>query len=69
MGIIELVIDRARKEGFEIGRKEGLKEGLKEYNQGVIKKLLACNKCTIAEIASYVNVTEAFVISVQKSLG
>jgi hypothetical protein len=60
MGIREMVLDRARTEGIEIGAE-------KKGNE-MIKNLLAIGKLTIAEIASIANVTEAFVRKVKKGV-
>jgi DNA invertase Pin-like site-specific DNA recombinase len=64
MGIREMVLDRAKKEGVEIGRKEGLEEGRHE----LVKNLLTAGRFTTAEIANYVNVTEAMVRRIKKNL-
>jgi hypothetical protein len=56
MGIREMVLDRAKKEGFEIGKTE------------VVKNLLSAGEFTIAKIANFAGVTEAFVRKVKKDL-
>lgn len=59
MGIIEQVLERAKKEGKA--------EGKAEVKAEVVKNLLSANKFTIAEIANFASVSEAFVKDVQKS--
>jgi hypothetical protein len=54
--------------GKEEGIKEGIKEGEKKKSHEVVKNLLAANKFTIAEIANFANVREAFVKKVKKTL-
>lgn len=56
MGIEEFVLDRARKQGLE------------EAKIGIVKNLLLADKFTIAEIANFTNVTEAFVIKVKNKM-
>jgi hypothetical protein len=60
MGIREMVLDRAKKEGFEIGREE------KSFK--VVENLLAAGKFTIAEIANFADVSEVYVRKVKKDL-
>lgn len=64
MGIREMVLERAKKEGLE----KGLEEGRNEMRYAMVTNLLHANKFTIAEIASFSNTTEAFVRKVQKEL-
>lgn len=56
MGIRELVLDLARKEGLEQGKIE------------FVKNLLSAERFTVAEIANFANVKENFVLDVQKTL-
>jgi hypothetical protein len=56
MGIREMVLDRAKKEGIEEGKIE------------VVKNLLSTGEFTIAKIANFAGVTEAFVRKVKKDL-
>ena len=54
--------------GIILGKEKGIKEGEKKKSHEVVKNLLAANKFTIAEIANFVNVTEAFVKKIKKTL-
>lgn len=56
MGIRELVLDLAKKEGIDIAKEE------------VVKNLLVANRFTVAEISNYAGVTEKFVKDVRKAL-
>ena len=56
MGVRELVLDLAEKEGIEKGKTEA------------IKNLLAANRFTDAEIANFAGVTEKFVLNVKKAI-
>lgn len=56
MGIRELVIDLAKKEGISSGKEE------------VVRNLLLADRFTISEIANFANVTETFVLNVQQTL-
>lgn len=56
MGIRELVLDKAKKEGIEEGKLE------------VVKNLLATDRFTTVEIANFASVSEAFVLEVKKKL-
>jgi hypothetical protein len=56
MGIREMVLDRAKKEGLE------------EKSFKVVENLLATGKFTIAEIANFADVSEAYVRKVKKDL-
>jgi hypothetical protein len=56
MDIREMVLDRAKKEGIEEGKIE------------VVKNLLSTGEFTIAKIANFAGVTEAFVRKVKKDL-
>ena len=64
MGIRELVLDMAKKEGIALGEKKGIEKGKAE----VVKNLLTLNKFSTLEIANFTSVTEAFVLEVKKSL-
>lgn len=79
MGIRELVLDMAKKEGLAEGHKEGIEKGHKEgkikgKEEGkiegkieVVHNLLATERFTTAEIANFANVTEEFVLNVKKT--
>ncbi|WP_379992941.1 hypothetical protein [Dyadobacter subterraneus] len=56
MGIKEMVLERCRKEGRE------------ESQINFVKKLLLAKRFTTNEIATFVGVTESFVLKVMKSL-
>jgi hypothetical protein len=56
MGIRELIIDLAKKEGIEKGKTE------------VIINLFAANQFTIAQIANFTNATESLVKKVRAEL-
>jgi flagellar biosynthesis/type III secretory pathway protein FliH len=56
------------REGIEKGKIEGKIEGEEKKSYEVVKNLLTANQFTIAEIANFANVTEAFVKKVKKSL-
>lgn len=49
---------------IEKGRKEGVEEGKEQ----VVKNLLAAGKFSIAEIAGFAGVTEAFVKKIESAL-
>jgi predicted transposase/invertase (TIGR01784 family) len=68
MDIREMVLDRAKKEGLEKGREEGLEKGLEKGKTEVVKNLLSSGEFTIAKIANFAGVTEAFVRKVKKEL-
>jgi flagellar biosynthesis/type III secretory pathway protein FliH len=59
-----MVLDRAKKEGIE----EGLEKGLEKGKTEVVKNLLSAGEFTIAKIATFAGVTEAFVRKVKKDL-
>jgi hypothetical protein len=58
MGIREMVLDRAKKEGIQQGFEKGKTE--------VVKNLLLTGEFTIVQIANFAGVTEAFVRKVKK---
>lgn len=64
----DILYRRGELKGIEKGKEEGKKEGEKKKSYEVVKNLLAANKFTIAEIANFANVTEAFVKKVKKTL-
>ncbi|MCE7043551.1 hypothetical protein [Dyadobacter sp. CY312] len=68
MGIRELVLDMAKKEGIALGEKKGIEKGREEGKADVIKNLLAIGKFSTMEIANFTNVTPSFVLEVEKSL-
>jgi predicted transposase/invertase (TIGR01784 family) len=64
MGIREMVLDRAKKEGIEVG----LEKGREEKTFKVVENLLAAGKFTLAEIANFADVSEAYIRKVKKDL-
>ena len=80
MGIREMVMERAKKEGLAKGLKEGLEQGLekgieKGIEQGqekakylIVQNLLLTDRFTITEIANFASVTESFVNEVKNGL-
>lgn len=54
----------AREKALEEGREEGREEGKSE----VVRNLLSSNRSSIAEIANFSNVTEAFVSKIIKEM-
>ncbi|WP_153797270.1 hypothetical protein [Foetidibacter luteolus] len=62
MVIEEFLLDRAEKKGLA----KGLEQGLEEAKTTVVKNLLSADRFTIAEIAGFAGVTEAFVRKVKK---
>lgn len=68
MGIRELVLDLAKKEGVKEGIAKGLEKGIKESKTEFVQNLLTTAKFSISEIASLANVTEGFVLKIQRSL-
>ncbi|WP_159467753.1 hypothetical protein [Dyadobacter sp. 3J3] len=68
MGIREMVLERAKKEGIQEGIAEGNKKG-KEANQvNVVKNMLLAKRFTTQEIAGFTEVSESFVLNVMKNL-
>ena len=73
MGIREMVLDKAKKEGIAKGKQEGRLEGLDEGVEkgfemaqiSFIKNLLATDSFTTSQIAVLTNASEAFVESVK----
>jgi hypothetical protein len=53
---------------YRRGEKKGMEKGAEKRNLTVVKNLLLKTNFTIANIADLVNVTEAFVKKVKKSL-
>jgi len=68
MGIRELVLDLAKKEGVKEGIAKGLEKGIKESKTEFVRNLLTTEKFSISEIASLANVAEGFVLKIQNSL-
>lgn len=64
MGIRELVLDLAKKEGI----KEGITKGVEKSKAKFVKNLLKTAKFSVSEIASLADVTESFVLKVQKTI-
>ena len=61
---IEYDLELARKEGIEKGIEKGMEKGKSE----VVRNLLSADKFSIAEIANFANVTEAFVRKVKREM-
>ena len=61
---IEYDLQLARKEGIEKGMEKGMEKGKSE----VVRNLLSADKFSIAEIANFANVTEAFVSKVKREM-
>ncbi|MFT4092592.1 MAG: PD-(D/E)XK nuclease family transposase [Niabella sp.] len=57
----QAALDYARHEGMERGIEKGIEKGKEQF----VKNLLAAGKFTIAEIAKFAGVTEAFVKKVK----
>ena len=68
MGIRELVLDLAKKEGVKEGIERGIVKGREESKSEFVRNLLATAKFTAAEIAALANVTEVFVLKIQKTM-
>ena len=60
----QAALDYARHEGIGIGMEKGMEKGKAE----VVKNLLSAGSFTIAKIANFANVTEAFVRKVKKEI-
>lgn len=61
MGIREMVLDKAKKEGEKEGRLLGLEEGAEKATISFIKSLWETGNYTVSQIASLIKVSEAFV--------
>jgi len=68
MGIRELVLDIAKKEGIALGEKKGIEKGVEKGKIEVVKNLLTIGRFNTEEIASFAGVTQAFVLEVKKTL-
>jgi predicted transposase/invertase (TIGR01784 family) len=64
MGIVEMIREREIKVIHEAGIEKGIEKGKTDF----VKNLFAANKFTVAEIAAFAGVTEAFVRKVIKTL-
>jgi flagellar biosynthesis/type III secretory pathway protein FliH len=64
MGIREMVLDKAKKDGIAKGKAEGKEEAKSEF----VKTLLALNQFTNAQIAEMVNDSEVFVETIKNTL-
>lgn len=60
--------EKGREEGREKGREEGREEAIGLKNYEFVKNLLLANEFSIVKIASFANVSEAFVRKVKKQL-
>lgn len=65
MGIQEFLLDRAKKEGVEIG----VEKGMTQKDEILVKNLLASTDFSVARIAGLVGVSEDFVLKAKKELG
>jgi predicted transposase YdaD len=61
MGIREMVLEKAKKEGEKEGRLLGLEEGAEKATISFIKNLWETGNYTVSQIASLIKVSEAFV--------
>ncbi|MCF2447562.1 hypothetical protein L0657_26640 [Dyadobacter sp. CY345] len=68
MGIRELVLDLAKKEGIKEGITKGVEKGIEQSKTEFVKNLLQTAKFSVSEIANLADVTERFVIDVQKAV-
>ena len=68
MGIREMVLDRAKREGNREGKIEGKIEGKEESQVSVVTNLILTKRFTPQEIAGFVDVPESFVLNVMRSL-
>lgn len=72
MGIEELLLDLARKEGFKIGYEQAVNEMFAqkeiEIDTRYTKNLLTSTDLNTAKIAALVGVSEDFVLRVKKDL-
>ena len=60
---------KRRVRGNETERnKKGIKDGIKEVKSEVIRNFLSADKFSIAEIANFIKVPEAFVRKVKKEM-
>lgn len=72
MSTADYFIEKGKKEGKEEGKEEGIKigrvQGEERRSRLSVQKMLSANKLSIAEIADYANVTEAFVLQVKEQM-
>jgi len=68
MGIREMVMERAEKEGIEIGMAKGMEKGIEKGKELVVKNLLSTGRFSITEIANFASVNEEFVLNIQKTM-
>ncbi len=66
--VIKKTIESDRKEVREEGRKKGMEKGMEKGKSEVVRNLLSADKFSIAEIANFANVTEAFVRKVKREM-
>lgn len=64
MNTLDIYIEKGRKEGLE----KGIEKGIEKGKEQVVKNLLAAGKFSVAEIAGFVLVSEAFVRKVRSTL-
>lgn len=68
MGIRELVLDQAKKEGIALGEKKGMEKGIQEGKTEVVRNMLTTGRFTDKEIANFASVPETFVAEIRKAL-
>ena len=64
MNTLDIYIEKGRKKGIE----EGIEKGIEKGKEQVVKNLLTAGKFSVAEIAGFTGVTEAFVKKVRAAL-
>lgn len=67
MGIVEMIREREIKALSEEYMEKGIKKGIEKGKAEFVKKLFAANKFTVAEIANFAGVTDAYVRKVIKT--
>ena len=68
MNTLDIYIEKGRKKGIEEGIEEGIEKGIEKGKEQVVKNLLTAGKFSVAEIAGFTGVTEAFVKKVRAAL-
>ncbi|OIN57020.1 hypothetical protein [Arsenicibacter rosenii] len=65
MGIQEMIIDRARKEGLQ----KGIEQGLETAKTSIVKNLILTMTVSDSQIAAIAEVPVAFVKNIRQELG
>ena len=65
---IKKTIEHDRQVAIETAMEKGLEKGLEQKSYEVVKNLISVDKFSIAEIANFANVSEAFVRKVKKEI-